>query len=286
MVKSIFKNSCIAFITKKNVQVKILVRDDGSSDKTVNILEENSKKHQLEWYQDTHLNVAFGFFDLMQKAVKYETDFIAFCDQDDVWDNDKLLIAVETLKDCDCPALYYSGQRLVDENLNFIENHKLNKYRSDRTRFVLSDFAGCTGVFNRELLNEVVKYKPQYMLMHDTWILRVCLCLGGRIFVDPEPRMNYRQHGNNTLGLGHGLKASIKQVNQYLFEYKIEKLTKELIRGYGNRMVPEYRQMAEWICNYKNDAKSKKALLKKSNVDFYNRGLNFTYWLKVLLKKL
>lgn len=73
------------------------------------------------WYQGKHLNVAFGFYELMQKATEYNTDFIAFCDQDDVWDEDKLLIAVEKIKQFDCPALYYSGQRLVDENLNFLE---------------------------------------------------------------------------------------------------------------------------------------------------------------------
>lgn len=49
------------------------------------------------WYQGKHLNVAFGFYELMQKATEYNTDFIAFCDQDDVWDEDKLLIAVEKL---------------------------------------------------------------------------------------------------------------------------------------------------------------------------------------------
>ena len=271
---------------QQGVEVKILVRDDGSSDNTLKILEENSKKNKPMLDQGKHLNVAFGFYELMQKATEYNTDFIAFCDQDDVWDEDKLLIAVEKIKQFDCPALYYSGQRLVDENLNFLENHTLNKNRSDKTRFILSDFAGCTGVFNRFLLNEVVKYKPKYMLMHDTWILRVCLCLGGKIVVDPNPRMNYRQHTHNTLGLGHGLKATIKQVDQYLNKYHIEKLMRELLIGYGQRMIPEYKQISEWVCSYKINKTNKKNLLNKKNIDFCNKGLNFTYWLKVVLNKL
>ena len=271
---------------QKDVDVSILVRDDGSKDSTLSILDENEKYHQLTWYQGTHLNVQKGFFELMKKAVEYDFDYFAFCDKDDVWDLDKLKIAIDAIKDFDIPVLYYSGQRLVDENLNFIENHRLNENRTLKTRFVLSDFAGCTGVFNRLLLNETIDFEPEYMLMHDTWILRVCLCLGGHVIVDPNPRMNYRQHSENTLGLGHSFGATMKQVRQYINEYQIERLTKELLRGYGNRMVPEYKELAEAICSYRTNMESRKYLLNKNNVNFVSKGLNATYRLKVKMNKL
>lgn len=272
--------------SQQNVDVDILVRDDGSKDSTRKILEENSEKHNLTWYQGEHKNVQKGFFELMQKGAELNYKYYAFCDQDDVWDADKLKIAVECIKGFNVPALYYAGQRLVDENLMFIEDHRLNNKRSLKTRFVLSDFAGCTGVFNRQLIEEIVKFEPEYILMHDTWILRVCLCLGGIVVVDPEPRMDYRQHSGNTLGLGHSFGATVKQVKQYLNEYQIERLTKELIRGYGERMTPEYRTLSEWICSYKKNIKYKKQLLDKRNIDFANSGLNITYWLKVMTHKL
>lgn len=271
---------------QQEVDLKILVRDDGSSDGTTDILKENAYAHPLEWYQGKHINVANGFYELMTQAMNYDINYIAFCDQDDVWDIDKMLIAVNSIRKYTGPSLYYSGQRLVDENLHLIEEHCLNKERSLKTRFVLSDFAGCTGVFNKALLNEVVKYKPDYMLMHDTWVLRVCLSLGGKVIIDTEPRMNYRQHSGNTLGLGHGLITTIRQVKQYLYEYHIEKLTRELICGYGNKMVPEYRELCNWICTYRNNKFSRNNLLNKNNIDFCNRGLNFTYWIKIKLNKL
>lgn len=271
---------------QEKIRVSILVRDDNSKDKTTLILTDNEKKHELQWYKGTHLNVQRGFFELMKRAVSSDYDYFAFCDQDDVWDKDKLQIAYNYLKDVEQPALYYSGQRLVNDKLEFIESHKLNKYRTPQTRFVLSDFAGCTGVFNRALLEEVVKFEPEYMLMHDTWILRVCLCLGGKIFVDSEPHMSYRQHSGNTLGLGHNVKATIKQVKQYMNEYQIEKLTNELVRGYGNRMIPEYKELSTWICNYRSNKKFKKNLLDKRNINFFNRGLNITYRLKIMMNRL
>ena len=122
--------------------------------------------------------------------------------------------------------------------------------------------------------------------MHDTWILKVCLCLGGKVIVDPKPHMNYRQHGGNTVGLGRSLPAYVKQVRQYLNEYHVEKQMKELKRGYGDRMVAPYKEICDWVCHYKDNRKYKKYLLDKKNIDFCNKGLNLTYWLKVQLNKL
>ena len=271
---------------QKGVDADILVRDDGSKDSTISILKDNEKKHSLKWYQGKHCNVQKGFFELMQKAVNMNYNYFAFSDQDDVWDDDKLLVAYRNI--CNSPgcALYYSGQRLVDENLKLIENHELNKERSLKSRFVLSDFAGCTGVFNRKLLEETIIFKPNYMLMHDKWILRICICLGGKVVIDSEPHMNYRQHIGNAVGLKHGMLATFKQVRQYIYEYQIERLTKELLLGYENKMLPEYREVANWICNYKIDKEARKKLLDKKNIDFCNKGLNLTYKLKVMMRKL
>lgn len=268
------------------VAVSILVRDDGSSDNTCSILEEYSKEHRLTWYADQHLNVAKGYFALMQKAVGTDFEYFAFCDQDDVWDKNKLSIAINSISEIKGPALYYCGQRLVDGDLNFIAEHELNRERSLTTRFILSDFAGCTGVFNRKLLNDVVSYTPDYMLMHDTWILKVCLALGGTVIVDPKAHMSYRQHGGNTVGLGRSLPAYLKQVHQYLEEYKVEPQMRELLKGYNDRIIPEYKKIANACCSYKTDRKARNFLLDKDNIDFYAKGLNLTYRLKVTMNKL
>ena len=271
---------------QEDVEVDILVRDDGSTDSTQKILEDNSQNHRLKWYQGDHKNVQKGFFELMKIGAEKNYNFFAFCDQDDVWDKDKLIIALNSIKEMQGPALYYSGQRLVDENLKFIENHELNSNRTLKTRFVLSDFAGCTGVFNKALIDEVVKFEPKYMLMHDTWVLRVCIALGGTVVVDPKPIMNYRQHSSNTLGLGHSFRATVRQVRQYIYDYHVEEVTKELVRGYENQIVPEYKEVCRWICKYRENTKYKKKLLDSNNVDFCKRGLNITYWLKVKMNRL
>ena len=278
-----------SLIDQKNVELEILVRDDGSTDNTINVLNKWKKQGKLDWYTGKHLNVQYGFYDLMEHAAQKDTEYIAFCDQDYVWDNDKLCIAVEELEDkCSQsnPALYYCGQRLVDEHMNFLSDHSLNEYRNLRTRFVLSDIAGCTAVFNTELLNKVLEYKPEYMLMHDTWVLKVCLAMGGEVIVDPKPHMNYRQHSNNTVGLGKGIKSNLKQVRQYIEEYKVEEQMLELKKGYGKSIIPEYKRVIYYICNYKNNIKCRKKLLSKHYINFCNKGLNLTYFIKIMLNKL
>jgi len=272
--------------SQKGVEVNVLVRDDGSTDNTQNILEENSRNYNIKWYKGEHIGIQSSFFDLMKKGSKLNYLYYAFCDQDDTWDDDKLKVAIACIGNTEKPSLYYSGQRLVNEKLQFIESHILNKKRSLKTRFVLSDFAGCTGVFNKSLINEIVNFEPDYMIMHDTWILRVCIAIGGNVIVDPSARINYRQHKNNELGLKHNFLSTIKQINQYINTYQVEKVTKELIRGYDSKIIPEYKEICTWICNYRSNRNYKIKLLQKNNIDFKNIGLNIVYKIKVITNRL
>lgn len=277
-----------SLFAQKDVRISVLVRDDGSGDGTCDILQQYQDAGKLTWYTGEHLNVQKGFFDLMKHAAALNAEYIAFCDQDDVWDPDKLKTAVDSICQYgqEIPALYYCGQRLVDGEMNFLADHILNEKRSLTTRFVLSDFAGCTGVFNGKLLQEVMDFEPEYMLMHDTWILKVCLCLGGAVVVDPQPHMSYRQHGGNTVGLRRSIPAYLKQVKQYLTVYKVEEQMVELLRGYGDRMVPAYKEIAQWVCGYRYRYQYRRKLLSFKEVNFRSVGLNLTYWLKVMLHRL
>ena len=277
-----------SLLAQTGISVSILVRDDGSQDDTVHILEEYSSSGRLEWYTGKHLNVGYSFYNLMERVEDHDADYLAFCDQDDVWDGDKLSIAVCNLIQihADIPALYYCGQRLVDKKLNFIEEHRLNEKRSLASRFILSDIAGCTAVFNRSLLTYLLAYKPKYMLMHDTWILKVCLALGGHVIVDPEPHLDYRQHGGNTVGLKHDIISQIKRAKEYIFEYHIERQISLVKKGYYDMMVDEYKILVDHICKYRYNRESRNILLDKRYIDFYDWGLNLTYRTKVRLNKL
>ncbi len=276
-----------SLLRQKGVDINILVRDDGSTDNTIEILEEYSRKYSnVKYYIGEHLNVQKGFLDLLKKSKN--TEYYAFCDQDDVWDDDKLLVAISKLEKMDknTPNLYYCGQRLVDSNLKFISNHYIDNKRSDYTNFLISNVAGCTAVFNKKLRDMVNKKQPDFILMHDSWIFKICLATGGTYYADSEPHISYRQHGNNTVGLNKGIKSKLKQMKRYINDFKIKKQVNELYNLYGNEMTADYKKFSLDIINYDKSIRSRLNLLKKYAIDFNNKSLNITVMIKIIRGKL
>ena len=275
-----------SLINQNGVQVSILIRDDGSIDKTTEILEEYQSRSQLKWYTGEHLNVQKGYLNLLKNAPN--ADYYAFCDQDDVWDANKLLIAITELEELpkDKPLLYYCGQKLVDENLNLLSVHSINTKRSDYTNFLISNVAGCTAVFNRELVDAINSKNPEFILMHDSWIFKVCLALGGKYYADSSAYINYRQHGNNVAGLNNGLKGKIKQMKRYINVFKIKKQLENLYKCYSNEMTEEYKNLTLEICNYDKSFKNWFKFLTSKKFDFKSKSLNFVVRLKILLRKM
>lgn len=192
-------------LLQQTIKVDILVRDDGSTDSTKQILKEYANKHSFfTWYTGENLKPAHSFFDLVM-TVSQDYDYAFFCDQDDIWLSDKIETAVNMLDDKTCiPAMYYSATKLVDFKLDEIG---YNFRKSSFSKSLLISFlhgslvTGCTICINQRLLRKLKLYKPLKMSMHDTWVHRLCLSLGGEIVADPVPHILYRQHSKNVLGL-------------------------------------------------------------------------------------
>lgn len=103
-------------LAQKDIYVDILARDDGSTDKTVEILK---KYDRVKVYGGNNLKPAKSFLDLIWKAdINY--DYYALCDQDDVWKEEKIISAVKCIENIDKPALYSSAVEVVDKDLTFI----------------------------------------------------------------------------------------------------------------------------------------------------------------------
>lgn len=275
-----------SIIGQIGVSVSILVRDDGSKDNTINILNEYKEKGYLNWYADEHLGVQKGYLDLLKNASKAE--FYAFCDQDDVWDKDKLLCAVTRLIEMrkDKPLIYYCGQRLVDENSSLISIHRISSNRNSHANFLISNIAGCTAVFNQCLVDAVNSANPKFILMHDSWVFKVCLALGGSYYADSEPHINYRQHTNNVTGIYGGLTGKFYQAKRYINVFKIQKQMESLYSCYKDQMIPEYRKLTYDICNYNKSMKNKIRILKRRDLVFEKVSLNGIVKLKILLGRL
>ncbi len=213
----------------------IIIRDDGSSDNTVDILHDYAKHHSCIYlYKDKlgHKGLRESYFILLKEAMHYSPEFICYADQDDVWLHDKTeklihkLLITETKK----PALVFSDVEVVDEALNLIhpslsELQQLNN-NSDITLKKLLFYCpalGCTIMLNKPLF-ELINSMPGYgqSLNHDKWAL-VLACIAGKIIYLPESTVKYRQHSANTVGAMLGIKRktwSFKNINFLKLRYQ------------------------------------------------------------------
>lgn len=183
--------------------IRILVRDDGSSDTTRVILESERAKGRVDILEGHgNLGPAMSFFELLKNAASTETEYVAFCDQDDVWHPEKIACAVSKLSKVadDRPAMYCSRVELVDENLKHIGYTDLPRKVGFGNALVNSIAAGCSMVLNREAMCLVGKNLPSRVVVHDWWCYLVVSCFGEVIF-DEATTLKYRQHGNNAIGV-------------------------------------------------------------------------------------
>lgn len=298
------------------VQATVFVHDDGSKDTTLEVLKcfrndnpdflrfdtdsESQNLHLTEKaansegsrginenYTSTevqkHLGAARGFWHLLQTAP--DADYYAFCDQDDVWDADKLQMAVDHIEkvvsDPRDMAVYCCSQRLTDADGNVISEHRLNSKRSINSRLFYASISGNTVVFSRSLLEKAREHEPENFIMHDSWLIKLCIALGGKLIVDEEPHMDYRMHGSNEVGMELNLKqkiAKFKRVSDDLVECRE---LEEICRLYEGQIVPEIQKLAENMKKARKEKVFRREFLQTCGVDFKSRGFNFAFERKI-----
>ena len=202
-------------------EIDLLIRDDGSTDSTREILSAYAKKYySITWYSGKNIGVQRSFFDLILKA-NLERDYYAFADQDDKWLPGKISRAVSILKDYSksIPVLYCSDKVIVDEELQPIKVtvSRVMKKTSFGNALVQDMCTGCTAVMNKKLLDIMRVRIPEFTIMHDWWFYLTATCFG-EVYYDNESYILYRQHGSNTSG------AMINKNN--LFRYRLQQLFK------------------------------------------------------------
>ena len=192
-----------SILNQEGVDVELIVRDDCSADKTLEVLKEYQKTHNnIKIIEGTqNLGACRSFFQLIGS---YDTsDYYALSDQDDIWDTDKLKIAVGFLekRNPEIPLLYYSNLRIVDANGHFcrISHSKPHIGKSKYSALSENLATGCTIVYNKTLAGLACQVKPKKFYMHDAWLYLVAKMFGETIY-DFNPHINYRQHGDNVVG--------------------------------------------------------------------------------------
>ena len=266
----------------------IYIRDDGSKDDTMAILEEYASEHSfIKYYNGKNKGPAKSFWELITTCP--QADYYALCDQDDVWFEDKLKTAVDALEkeNRDIPLLYCSKYTLTDKDLKPIDSNVSDLYNfSDFPHSLLYHTApGCTFVYNEKAREKIMQYdvEKEYCAIHDAIIHKV-VAMFGKMILDEDSHMYYRQHGNNEIGMNaNKFKVFIGRVNRFL-NGKIKgyrsKTAKSLLHVYGDEIDEDKKELLNIVANYMNDPTLKKQLLNDER--FKSHSVNDLFF-KVLV---
>ncbi len=247
-------------LNQEGVYIDILIRDDGSTDNTINIIQSYNDS-RIKLYTGENLKPAKSFLDLIHTA-DLSYDFYALCDQDDFWKPNKLRVAVDILEGEIKPALYSSAVEIVDKNLNYIStSFHSNDFNDGLYDMLMFGTPGCTFVFNDTLMKELKKYKPQYISMHDSWISFVCYAVNGKFYSDKDPHILYRQHESNVLGSTK--RRDFKTLMKIIRNKDVIRsdMAGEVIKGFSKEMDTEIRKEFDIFANYKHKLSYKIKLL-------------------------
>lgn len=184
---------------------KLIVSDDGSSDKTLSILKSYQKlwgKSKLIIRRGPQKTFSHNFLSLATDK-KIKADFYAYCDQDDVWLPNKLSVAIKALqKESLKKPLLYCGRTLyVDKHLKIQGLSPLyNKPPVFQNALVQSIAGGNTMVFNNHTKKNLENMGIKEIISHDWWTYLLVTAVGGKVIYDEYPQILYRQHEAGLIG--------------------------------------------------------------------------------------
>ena len=151
---------------------------------------------------------------------RIEADYFAFCDQDDVWEPDKLSRALAWLAhvDPEIPALYCCRTRLIDEQGHTIGYSPLfSKAPHFRNAIVQSIAGGNTMVFNAAARRLLIRAGGDVAVpAHDWWLYILVTAMGGTVRYDRHPSVRYRVHGANAIGANCTFRARLARIRLLL----------------------------------------------------------------------
>lgn len=261
-----------SILNQENVRVYLCIRDDGSSDNTVNII----KKYMCEnsnIFLEEGENIGFQYSFANISRQNINADYFAFSDQDDVWKLDRLSRAIKFIEGKNKCALYGSNMYIADSNLKNI--HSL--YTECQTRQISNamkkygifgeNMYACTMVWNKKMQDVLCRYSPKAKVSQDVWTQLIAEIVDASIVYDNKETITHRLHESNTAGIA---KDRISRIQKGIKIYLRSGIStkNEMVREAQNAYVSlqkvddsEKYKTRQLVCNYSQNLASKLKLL-------------------------
>lgn len=191
-----------SIVSQTYENIELIIVDDCSSDNTREMLRSFNEKHKDKvrvYYNRSNLGLVKNF----EKALGYcSGDFIALCDQDDIWELNKIKRLVDEIGEY---SLIYSDLSLIGSNGDVLSRSRTSDKRINNhsdislRELILTNYViGCSVLFKREILDSVLPI-PSDAFLHDWWIAIIASKSNGIKYLH-EQLTAYRQHSQNMYG--------------------------------------------------------------------------------------
>jgi len=224
-----------SIVNQSYTEWRLYISDDGSTDATNDIIQNFQNKYCDKVFVLKNAipfkNAKDNFINLVNRT---DGDLFLFCDQDDVWQEDKLYNMIskyQSLPDYNKkrPVLMHSDLIVVDAELkiiapSFMKFANINPcFNYPKSYLIQNNVTGCTMLINDVLRDLFVaclnkcKSLQKDIIMHDWFFALIAAYFGEVHFVNTKD-IFYRQHGSNVVGAKNA--RSIKLLIKHFFKFK------------------------------------------------------------------
>ncbi|MDD5064775.1 MAG: glycosyltransferase family 2 protein [Phycisphaerae bacterium] len=233
---------------------QLLIRDDLSTDNTVNIIKNYTRRcpDKIRLIEDSkgHLGLVRNFEALLESS---QSEFIMFCDQDDIWLPNKIELTLNAMEAAgktqpNTPLLIHTDLKVVDETLtpiaeSFWKLHRISPENDCQLKKIIyrNIVTGCTVMINKKAKEISMPFSPEARI-HDWWIA-LNVVKNGKIIHVTTTTVLYRQHTANIIGAKKPLKEDM-----LLLPQKFIRAKRFLLSDYrmAKKIVPDI-SLAQWL---------------------------------------
>ena len=204
-----------SILQQEHVDLRLLIRDDASSDPTVEIVRQFASfdsRVELQRSEIPSGSASQNFFSLIRDNDSAGFDYVALSDQDDIWNQGKIRRATKALRQSPSCSGYSSAVTAVwPDGTSRLLPQEPNPTKAD---FLFEGAGqGCTFVLTCALYSRLRSFLVGHQELtqgthfHDWAIYALARTWHLRWFFDPTPSLQYRQHENNDTGARMSLKG-------------------------------------------------------------------------------
>lgn len=274
-----------SILSQKDVEVHLLIRDDGSTDHTREIIQGYEKEYPLNVKVILGENLGWkkSFFTLLKLAGDY--DYYAFADQDDYWYTDKEISSIRLMESdsTKCPKLAQVHYATTDENLvPWPIQPPAWPVMPDYHDEIFADelFQGCCMTWNNQAMQLIRQYTPRDDFAHDHWVGVVCYLLG-KLYLLEEKKFSYVRHLDNSSITGNAKEGQFLRMKRLIsgIDKVYYNIGRDMIEGYGELLSDHDMKVCMDFKEYKYNLRAKIRLL-------FNPKLRRVSWKGALFYKL